>query len=120
MRTSVADGFIGHRQDPRSDAHRSGELERDLGRSSTCAQPVRPPDVGREVLVAEPEPFPFAEPLEPVHHGPALAIDTPTSDLVVESGQRVGDRVVIGPDREPMELEVVAGVDHDGEVATDL
>jgi hypothetical protein len=113
-------GHIGHRQDPRLDAHRGLELERDRGRTQAGAQPIGAPEVGRQVAVAETEPRQLSELLEPVHDGPALTAQPPPADVVVEVGQRVGDGVVIGPDRETVEFEVVAGVHDDGEVGSSV
>ena len=48
-----------------------------------------------------------------------LAAQAPATDLVVETGQRVGHGVVVGPDRQAVELEVVAGVDDHGQVGAD-
>ena len=104
-------GLVGHRQDPRLDAHRRAELERDFGRAPSGARrSVRQRCVARSWSPSRnhsSSPSASSRSIT-VHVSPR---DAPAADLVVEAGQRVGDGVVIGPDREPVELEVVAGVD---------
>ena len=101
------------------DAHGGRELERDLGRSIAGPQAIGAPDVRGEIAVAEPEPLDLAQRLEPIHHGPALAAEAPSPDLVVQAGQRVRDGVVVRPDRQAVQLQVVAGVDDDRQIGPD-
>ena len=56
------------------------------------------------------------EGVELVHDAPALALEAPTEFLIVETGQRVHDRVEVGADRETVHREVVADVDDRGEL----
>ena len=74
-------------------------------------------EVRREVAVAQAEPRRAAEPAELVHDAPGLAGQSPPGHLVVERGERVGDRVEVRADRQAVQDEVVADVDHRGEVA---
>ena len=99
------------------DAKRSGQLERDLGRPGAAAQALGPEEVRGKVPVAEAEPGLVAEPAELAHDLPGLAGDAPALDRIGDAGQRVQDGVVVRADRQGVALEVVAGVDDDGQLA---
>ena len=112
-----ADRVVAHRQERRRGAQAVAQGQGDVGRAHPGPQSVGPPQVRREVAVAEPEPRVLAVSAASASMTvPGLVAQTPAAVLVVEAGQRVGDRVVVRPDGEPGDLEVVAGVDHDGQV----
>ena len=87
-----------------------------VGRPLPAAEPLGAHEVRGKVAVAEAEPGVLASRGERVDHGPALVREPPAALLVVEAGQRVGDGVVVRPDLESVPLQVVAGVDDDGQV----
>ena len=111
-----ADLVVGHRQDGGGEPEAAAQLQRDLGRPATATQLIRPPQVGRQVPVAEAEPGLLAQLGEAVHHRPRLVREAPAPFGVIQAGQRVGDRVVVRPDREAVQHQVVAGVDDDGQI----
>jgi len=73
--------------------------------------------VGGQVKVAEAEPGGPAQLLDLFDGTPRFAITAPAGVGVGDAGQRVGDGVNVGANCEAEVLEVVAGVDDDGEVA---
>ena len=74
-------------------------------------------EVGREVLVAEPEPRGDVVAVERVERGERLALEAPALRGVRRAGERVGDRVEVGGDVQPVELVVVGGVHDRDDVA---
>ena len=110
------DRLIGHRQQARADAQARREVERHVGEPGAATQGLGPPDVGPEVTVPEPEPGRCAVAFEHRGRVPGLVTEPPAGRVVREPGERVHDRVEVGADREPVELEVVPGVDDDREV----
>ena len=77
-------------------------------------EPPRALDMGGEIAVAELEPGLAAERRERRHEGPGLVAPAPAALRIVETGERVHQRVDVGRDRQAEMLEVVAGVgDHD-------
>src|SRR5262249_9731605 len=75
----------------------------------------RPVEVGGEVLVAEAEPGGAAVALEALHRAPGLVAQAPAPLGVDGVGQRVDDRVEVGADVQPVEVDVVADVDDGGD-----
>ena len=111
------DRLVGHRQDRGPDAECALEREHDRGQGTALADPCRARDMGREVLVPEPEPGLLPVPRQLVHHGPGLVGLAPAALEVEPLGQHVHDRVVVGHHQQAVALGVVAGVDDDGQVA---
>ena len=95
------------------------EAEADLGEAFAGLEPGGPDDVGRQVPVAEAEPGLLAVALEHRRRAEGLVADPPALAAVVEAGQRVHDGVVVGADEEAVALEVVGGVDDDGQLVAD-
>ena len=98
------------------EAPRRGDLGRHLGERRARAQPLGAEEVGREVLVAEPEPGRHVVAVERVERRERLAFEAPALLGVRRAGERVGDRVEIGGDVQPVELVVVAGVDDGDDI----
>ncbi len=117
IRTCGPDRLVGHRQDPGRDAEGGLERQHRLGQRPALADPCRARDVRREVAIAEPEPVLLAVLGQCLHHGPGLAALPPASIVVEAARQHVQQGVVIGHDEEAMPFRVVAGIDHDGQVA---
>src|SRR4051794_11704092 len=69
-----------------------------------------------KVAVAESEPGETAVTLEGVHRRPRLAGETPTRLRVHGPCERVHDGVDVGTDVQPVEDDVVTGVDDGGDV----
>ena len=88
-----------------------------LRQRPALADPCRPRDVRREVLVTEAEPVLLAVLGQCLHDGPGLAALAPPAFVVETVRQHVQQGVVIGHDEEAMPFRVVAGVGHDGQVA---
>ncbi len=110
------DWCVSHRQQTRPEPERCGKVRRHLGQALSLAQPGRAPEVEPQVAIAELEPGGCPEPRE--HRGarPGLIRDPPACLLVGEAGERVQQRVQVGRDGQPVELQVIARVPDDGEV----
>ena len=92
------------------------DLGGDLRERRALAPAGRAVEVGAEVAVAEVEPRGAAEPSERLHRLPRLAGQAPAPLGVDLAGERVGDRVEIGADRQAVQLDVVADVDDGGDL----
>ena len=111
---------VRHRQQPHPDAPRLADLVGDGRRRGALGQPSGAVEVGGEVAVAEVEPrrrraragrADRGVAPETLHRLPRLAGQAPAPLGVDRPGQRVGDRVEVGRDRQAVEHGVVAGVD---------
>ena len=78
-------------------------------------------EVGGHVPVAEAEPGRLrAVRGQLLLDAPGLVRPSPAPLRIGPAAQRVHDRVQVWTDEEPVELQVVRGVDHDGEVGAGL
>ena len=111
-----AHDVVGHRQQLGVDAQGERELGLDLGQPDASAHPLRAQEVGRDVPVAEAEPRLLPIALEHRSGRPGLVAHPPAGGVVGQAGQRVHDGVEVRADEQAVELEVVAGVDDDGEL----
>ena len=108
------DRLVGHRQDPRRRCPSDRlEPEAHLGQPAARAQPRGPRDVQREVAVAEREPVGLAVRGQLGHRRVGVALDAPAPLDLLDPGQVVEHRVVVGHDQQAVPLAVVAGVDDD-------
>ena len=108
-----AQPVIGRGQDVRLDPQRSGQPFGDARERLSRTQRLRADEVEPQVEVAELEPGLAAEPADRLERAPGLLRAPPAALLVVQSGERVEDRVEIGRDVKPEHLDVVADVaDH--------
>ena len=88
-----------------------------LGERLAGAERLGADEVEAQVEIAEPEPRLPAERAHGLEHAPRLVRAAPAAALVVETGERVEDRVEVGRDVQAEHLEVVADVADDGDVA---
>ena len=109
MRVRTGSSVIGTQ--PAGRAPSARDLGGHLRERRPRVQALRAEEVGREVLVAEPEPGGDVVARERVERGEGLAFEAPALRGVRRAGERVGDRVEVGGDVQPVELVVVAGVD---------
>ena len=93
-----------------------GQAGGHLGQSLALAKPRRAPQVGAQVAVAELEPGRRAQSREHPGARPGLVADAPAGLLVGQPGEGVQQRVEVGRHGQPVELQVVARVGHDGQV----
>ncbi len=80
------------------------------------AQQCAAPDVQRQVAVAQREPVGRPELAQPGHALQRVAGDAPALRSVDQAGQRAGDNIEVGRNIQPVQLEVVAGVDDRGHI----
>src|SRR4030095_6717709 len=78
--------------------------------------PPRALAIDAQIAVPEPEPRLAAQLLEHAHEGPGLVATPPALLRVLAPGERVEERVEIGRHVQPEMNEIVAGVDHAGEL----
>ena len=89
----------------------------DVGQAGAQPQSFGAQDMGGEILVAELEPEIATVAADRVERVPGVAGDAPAGGRIGDPGQRVEDRVEVGADPQPEELEIVGGVDDHGQVA---
>ena len=70
-----------------------------------------------ELAIAEAEPGLLSERAQARHGGPGLVAQPPAALAVPEPCEGVEEGVVVGADGESVQLEIVADVGHDGELA---
>ena len=120
-RDAGAHRLVGHRQHGRLDAQARADLGRDRRETEALAHAQGAVDMGRQVAVAEPEPR-----LAPVGGEALQAAEGVRGVAPAALGdhprQHVGADVEVRADAQPVEVAVVAGVDHRGEpgLAVDL
>ena len=107
---------VGRRDDLRLDARPLAQLARDLRERRAVPKPLRSHEMEAEVEVAEPEPVLAAPPARRRERVPALAGAAPAALVVDEACERVEQRVEVGRDVQPEDLEVVADVADDGQL----
>ena len=110
-------GFVAHWEDAGGDVELAAQAVGDFGQVDACFEPLVAEEMEGEVLVAESEPIFAAEALGLGEHVPGFVGAAPAGLGVVDGGQAVEDGVDVGADGEAPVLEVVAGVDDDGQVA---
>ena len=111
---------LAHRQDPRLDSERGGDLGLGGGLGPALVQELTPVEAGGEVAVGEPEPVGRAEPRQPLEDGEGVVADPPAALGVDFAAQPVGDEVGVGRDVDAEGFDVVAGVGDHREVGPDL
>ncbi len=110
-------GLVAHGQDAGGDVELLAQAVGDLGQVEAGFEPLVAEEVKGEVLVAEAEPVLAAEAFHFGEHVPSFAGAAPAGVGVVDGGQAVEDGVDVGADCEAPVLEVIAGVDDDGQSA---
>ena len=108
------DGIIGDGEKSNGDVERCGERCGCRGQGGTSSAKFGPEEVRGEVEVSKGEPRCTAELSEALHRPPGLSNDAPARLGVVDASQGVGHRVEIRGDHEPMEDQVITGVDDGG------
>ncbi len=108
---------LGHGKQRRLEAPPGGDARRYLGKAHTSGQVAGAVEVGAQVEVAQVEPRVTAVAAQRTHCLPRLACETPTGLGVVGPGERVGDRVQVRGDVQPVHDHVVAGVHHSGHLS---
>ena len=90
-----------------------------LGEACARAQALGAHEARRKVAVAEPEPVRHPGGLERLHHLPGVVAQAPAA-LVDRVGEPVRHEVGVGRDVDAVDLDVVARVGDDGELAGDV
>src|SRR5689334_3969298 len=72
-----------------------------------------------EIAIAEPEPSLATKATDSLHEIPALAGAAPAAFHVGKTAECIDDRVDVRRDMQPELLEIITGVDDDGEVGAD-
>ena len=108
---------VRRRQQMQLDSERLSESHSDARERLAGAERLGADEVEAQVEIAEPEPRLPAERAHGLEHAPRLVRAAPAAALVVETGERVEDRVEVGRDVQTEHLEVVADVADDGDVA---
>ena len=114
---------VGHRQQPGCHAKTMCHLSRHLGQSGSGCEAPGPEQVGRQVAVAQVEPGEagsagparLVERLQGSHDRPGLTRKAPAGLVVRRPGEGVGHRVDVGAHVQPVQHQVVAGVDDGGD-----
>jgi hypothetical protein len=116
-----ADRVVAHRQQPKAQAKRAGDLGGHLGEAGALGQSMATPQVGAQVEVAQRKPADVCPAVglgvatQRPERSPGLPGQTPPGVRVDRTGQRVGDRVEVRAHQQTVELGVVGHVDDGGD-----
>ncbi len=101
---------VGHWKQPGRDSERTGEPRGDFRQTLTFAQQSCSLDMDRQIAVAEPEPSLATQLAKSSHEGPGLVAASPAHLLILESCQRIHQRIEVGRDMEPEMFKIVTRV----------
>src|ERR1700687_4118952 len=93
------------------------DFGRDLAQARARIEALRAVKMGREVAIAKIEPGRTVKTRECAERVEGFALESPSVRAADHTRERINDRVDIRRDVEPIEVFVIAGVDHDAQVA---
>ncbi len=108
--------IVAHRHDRGANAHPPAQIGGDGGQAFARLQPPRSFHMQSDIAIAEAEPGLAAERLHRFHERPGFVVPAPAKFAIGQPGQRIGDGIDIGRNRQAEMLEIVAGVDDDQQV----
>ena len=108
--------IVGHWQDAMPNAELLGQDRRGRGKSYALVQQAAAAHMQGQIAVAQAEPRLAAELRQRLHEMPALIGAPPTRGGICGVRQRIYKCVYVGRDVQAKVLEIVAGVDDEGEI----
>ena len=110
-----ANRIVGHGQNARGDAELPDQMRRDAGQRLAGPEAMGAVDMGREIAVAEVEPRRSAQGRHGLHEAPRLVAPAPSGLRIDDAAKRIERGIDVGRDGEAQMLEIVAGVDDNGQ-----
>src|SRR5581483_3629852 len=107
------DAVVRHGEYPRAHAECRSRFSNDLAQLRSLAQTLGAIHVGGKVAVAKLEPRGCAEAAERFKTAEAIAARATSPLAIGPAGQRVHDRIEVGPDVQTMDIGVVGGLSND-------
>ena len=103
--------IVAHRDNVNLDAQSGGQFRCYCGQGLARLQPPCAFHMKGQVAVTQLKPVFAAQLSQRAHEGPGFPHPAPASVGVVETGQRIGQRIQVGADRQTEMFKVIAGVD---------
>ena len=107
---------IAHGENARLHAHPGGDVGGHFGQSFALPKQFCAQQVDGEVAVAGVKPDGLAQFAHGLQAKESVALHAPAALLAEQSGQHVGDGIEIGRNVKSPPLQIVSGVDDDGEI----